>query len=74
MESHLFISAGRIALSASLVMNPDHEALWLIGRCAFAALNRLVLPFTEKLEARTTRNVKKQFSAERNVQMQLVSL
>lgn len=54
MESHLFISAARIALSASLIMNPDHDSFMADWICVFAVLNLLVLPFIMKLEAETT--------------------
>lgn len=49
-----FISAARIALSASLIMNPDHDSFMADWICVFAVLNLLVLPFIMKLEAETT--------------------
>lgn len=38
VESRLFISAARIALSASLIMNPDHDSFmadWMMCLCSF---------------------------------------
>jgi len=54
VESHLFVSAARIALSACLIMNPDRDSFTADRLMCLCSLNLLVLPFTVKSEAKTT--------------------